>query len=246
MNASSIFKQLMEQGSGELGLKGVLDEPTPGPRGPRPNRTQSPRPRAGFDTRSALGGGAMALLMGSRPGRKLTGKALKYGIVASIGMYAWNAWQSSELRNGPSAGADAEWDRDQARTASGEHIDSLSSEHQEQRSRTLLQAMILTARATGQSEEQTRTRVTQKMSDLGADDELYAWVEKQLSAPLEASVLAEQADSPQAAREILLVSLAVAGERHEMESDWIEQLVDALGLDRETVIRLKRKAAQAG
>ncbi|MFG6667108.1 tellurite resistance TerB family protein [Halomonas sp. HNIBRBA4712] len=246
MNASHVFKQLMQQSDGEMGIKGVLDTPAYESQGSRERyqgRAQSApasRPR-GFDTRSALGGGVMALLMGSGPGRKLTGKALKYGLVAGLGVYAWNAWQGSELRNGR-GGADDERQDD----TRFDPLDTLGGERQEQRSRALLQAVIMAARAGGESDEQVRRSVTQRMHELGADDELNAWVETQLSAPLDANALAEQADSPRAAREIYLVSLAVIDEHPAANHAWLHELADALGLDRDTVAELKRRAAQAG
>lgn len=41
------------------------------------------------DARSALAGGALGLLLSSRHGRGLLGKALKYGVVAGLGALAW-------------------------------------------------------------------------------------------------------------------------------------------------------------
>ncbi len=43
------------------------------------------------DGRSALMGGALGLLLSSRHGRGVLGKALKYGVVAGVGALAWQA-----------------------------------------------------------------------------------------------------------------------------------------------------------
>lgn len=246
MNASHVFKQLMQQYGGEPGAKGVLDDQASKfdrPQEHPSRRLCSPRSR-GFDARSALGGGVMALLLGSSPGRKLTGKAVKYGLVASLGVYAWNAWQESQRRNGRK-GAD-ERDDDDARAMGGEPIDTLGGEHQERRSETLLQAVIMAVRACGESDEQARQSVTQRMNVLGADDELEAWAQTQLAAPLDAHALAAQAESSQAARDIYLVSRVVAGEQHASDNGWLDRLASALGLDHDTVAELERQAVRAG
>lgn len=53
----------------------------------------------GVDTRSALAGGALGLLLSSKHGRGLFGKVLKYGVVAGLGALAWQA--SREREHGP-------------------------------------------------------------------------------------------------------------------------------------------------
>nr|WP_298415462.1 DUF533 domain-containing protein [uncultured Halomonas sp.] len=50
----------------------------------------------GVDTRSALAGGLVGLLVSSRGGRSLIGKALKYGVVAGLGALAWQARQRDQ------------------------------------------------------------------------------------------------------------------------------------------------------
>ncbi len=48
------------------------------------------------DGRSALMGGALGLLLSSRHGRGVLGKALKYGVVAGVGALAWQARSERE------------------------------------------------------------------------------------------------------------------------------------------------------
>ncbi len=48
------------------------------------------------DGRSALMGGALGLLLSSRHGRGVLGKALKYGVVAGVGALAWQARSECE------------------------------------------------------------------------------------------------------------------------------------------------------
>ncbi|WP_447553692.1 tellurite resistance TerB family protein [Vreelandella sp. EE22] len=241
MNASAILQKLMQQagGTGQGGqgggvdVKGMLDGLSRQLGG-----NEAGVKGSGFDLKSLLGGGAMGMLVGSKRGRKLGGKALKYGALAGVGMLAWKAWQSSQTAKG---GSPAPQSNDE-----GERVEVLTGELQERRSLELLQAMIMAARADGHIDEQERALISEQIDTLGADDELHGWVEQQLNAPLDANALARQADSPQAAREMYLISLAVSDEQNPMEKAWLEQLATELELDAEMVAELERQAVQAG
>lgn len=236
MNANTILQKLMQQAGGKsqgggVDVKGVLD----GLSRQFGGGSDSSKGSSGLDVKSLLGGGAMGMLVGSSRGRKLGGKALKYGAIAGVGMLAWKAWQSHQAKGGAKAS-----------TEEGERVEVLEGELQEQRSLELLQAMIMAARADGHIDAEERTLIAEQIDSLGADDELHGWVEQQLNAPLDARALASQADSPQAAREMYLISLAVIDEQNPMEKAWLDQLAGELELDPELVAELERQAAQAG
>ncbi|MCE8018891.1 tellurite resistance TerB family protein [Halomonas sp. MCCC 1A11036] len=242
MNASKILQQLMQQASGRnsggVDVKGMLDGLSRQLGGGSPGQASSGGNGLNLDVKSMLGGGAMGLLVGSKRGRKLGGKALKYGAIAAVGMLAWKAWQNSSSQGavGQPAGSGAE----------GERVEELVGEYQERRSLELLQAMIMAARADGHIDAQERELIAQQIDALGADDELHRWVEQQLSAPLDAEALARQADSPQAAREMYLISVAVIDEQNPMERAWLDQLAKALKLQPALVAELEHQARQAG
>lgn len=245
MNASKILQQLMQQAGGRSGgagvdVKGMLDGLSRQLGGGASGQSSSDS--GGLDMKSLLGGGAMGLLVGSKRGRKLGGKALKYGAIAAVGTLAWKAWQNS--RGGQDSQHGAAGAADNA--AEGERIETLQGEYQERRSLELLQAMIMAARADGHIDAQERELITQQIDALGADDELHRWVEQQLSAPLDAQALARQADSPQAAREMYLISVAVIDEQNPMERAWLDQLAQALQLSPELAAELEQQAKQAG
>ncbi len=191
---------------------------------------------SGFDVKSLLGGGALGMLVGSKRGRSMGGKALKYGAIAGVGMLAWKAWQSSQEKKGAATQSSSE----------GERVEVLSGEYQERRSLELLQAMIMAARADGHIDEQEQALITDQIDALGADQEMHRWVEQQLKAPLDAQALAREADSPQAAREMYLISVAVIDDQNPMERAWLDQLASALNLTPEMAAELERQAQQAG
>lgn len=234
MNAKGILDQLMKQaggsgqGKGSGGfdaqqlMKGLSSQLGGG---------TSKGGGSGFDVKSLLGGGALGMLMGSKRGRSMGGKALKYGAIAGVGVLAWKAWQNHQASQNQ-AGDSQE----------GQPLEQLDGQAQEQRSLEILQAMIMAARADGHIDEAERAQLTEQIDALGADEELHAWVEQQFQAPLDAEALARQADSPQAAREIYLVSVAMIDDQNPMERAWLDQLSAALGLDAEMTRELEHQA----
>ena len=249
MNASKILEQLMRQAGGQSGnaggsggqggsgldIKGMLDGLSR-QLGGGGESASGQGGGSGVDVKSLLGGGALGLLVGSKRGRKLGGKALKYGAIAGVGMLAWKAWQGSR------GGAD----QAQGAPAEGEPVERLGGEARERRSLELLQAMIMAARADGHIDAQERELIAGQIDALGADQELHAWVERQLSAPLDAEALAAQVDSPQAAREMYLISVAVVDDQNAMERAWLDQLGRALALPGEVTSALEHQAREAG
>ncbi|HAO01228.1 MAG TPA: DUF533 domain-containing protein, partial [Halomonas sp.] len=141
MNASKILQQLMSQASGSKGssggmdVKGVIDGLSRHLGGNSSQGTRQSSGSSGFDVKSLLGGGALGMLVGSKRGRSMGGKALKYGAIAGVGMLAWKAWQSSQEKKGAATQSSSE----------GERVEVLSGEVQERRSLELLQAMIMAA-----------------------------------------------------------------------------------------------------
>ncbi|MGO2240804.1 MAG: tellurite resistance TerB family protein [Halomonas sp.] len=249
MNASKILQQLMKQAGGSqkgvsgsgVDVKGMLSGLSK-QLGGGSGSSQGSGSSGGFDVKSLLGGGAMGMLVGSKRGRSMGGKALKYGAIAGVGMLAWKAWQSSQAAKNGGAQPTAE----QASVAEGERVEVLSGEFQERRSLELLQAMIMAARADGHIDEQEQALITEQIDALGADQEMHNWVEQQLKAPLDAQALAREADSPQAAREMYLISVAVTDDHNPMERAWLDQLASALNLPKEMTTELEHQAQQAG
>ncbi|MEE4382318.1 MAG: tellurite resistance TerB family protein [Pseudomonadales bacterium] len=233
MNVMSILDQLVRQaqgtsgkdGSGGLGgLMGSLGDTSSG----------GATPGSGVDVKSLLGGGALGLMLGSKRGRKMGGKALKYGALAGVGLLAYRAWQNQQARAPQSSPAQQ-----------GEPLEQLRGPAQERRGLEILQAMIMAARADGHVDASERARLTQEIEKLGPDDELHAWITRQFDAPLDAAALAASADSPQAKREIYLVSALMVDEQNPMERAWLDQLAQALELESDLVRELERQLQDA-
>lgn len=76
----------------------------------------------GVDTRSALAGGALGMLLSTKHGRGLVGKVIKYGAVAGLGALAWQASRERERKS--SFGPEHKYDVEPSRqdTASDDTI----------------------------------------------------------------------------------------------------------------------------
>ena len=235
MNAKRILDQLMRNAGGQRSAGGSGDTVDRLLQGLKSQLGGGSGQRSGGDMKSLLGTGALALLVGSKRGRRLGGSALKYGAIAGLGTLAWKAWQNHQANQAGGTGNASQ---------EGEPVERLQGDAGERRSLEILQAMIMTARADGHIDETESAQLSEQMNALGADDELCAWMERQLQAPLDAEPLARAADSPQAAREMYLAGLAIADEQNPMERAWLEQLASALGIDAALASELERQVSQ--
>jgi uncharacterized membrane protein YebE (DUF533 family) len=221
MNVMSVLNQVMKQaqggqsGSGGMDINRMMDSLGSQLKGGQGSGS-------GIDVKSLLGGGALGMMLGSKRGRKMGGKALKYGALAGVGVLAWKAYQNYQSNQGTSQPAPGQ---------QGQPLEQLQGQAQEKRGLEILQAMIMAARADGHIDANERALLTQEIEKLGPDDELHAWIQQQFDAPLNADALARNADSPQASREIYIVSAVMIDEQNPMERAWLDQLASALKLD---------------
>ncbi len=239
MNAKIILDKLMKQAasSGSQGGGGFDINRMLGGLSSQLGGNKSHASGSGIDIKSLLGGGALGMLVGSKRGLGMGGKVLKYGTIAGAGVLAMKAWENYQASS-QSGNADQQ--------KQGQPINDLPDAAQEQRGLEILQAMIMAARADGHIDKSEHALLIGEIDKLGADEELHAWVEQQLHSPLDAEALALQADSPQAAREIYLVSVAMVDDKNPMERAWLDQLAKALHLDSGLAAELERQAIASG
>ncbi len=222
MNVMSVLNQVMKQAQGGSFTSGAMDiNKMMSSLGSQFKTGQGSG--SGIDVKSLLGGGALGAMLGSKRGRKMGGKALKYGALAGVGVLAWKAYQNYQ--------SDTRSTLQPAPNQQGQPLEQLQGQAQEQRGLEILQAMIMAARADGHIDANERALLTQEIEKLGPDDELHAWIQQQFDAPLDAEALARTADSPQASREIYLVSAVMIDEQNSMERAWLDQLASALDID---------------
>ena len=180
-------------------------------------------------TKGALTVGAIALLLGTGGGRKLTGSAIKLGGLAALGGLAYKSF--------------TEWQSQQGHkevTHTGTPIGDLEGEAADQRSILLVRAMILAARADGHIDARERQNIHRQIAELdlgqGAADFLLTEIDK----PLDPDSLAEDVDSVDAAIELYLVSAMIIDVDRPEEKKYLEQLARSLQLAPSLVNTLER------
>lgn len=189
---------------------------------------------AKYGTGAAVGG-ALALLLGSRRGRSLGGKALKYGSIAAIAALAWKAYQEHQAKQGasptppgPTAGFEA-----------------LPPPQLELHSQAMLKAMIAAAKSDGHMDDRERGLVDAELKRLDSDPATRRWVEDELRRPVEPAEVARVVGSPEMAAEVYLASLLVVDETSTMERAYLDELARQLQLAPELKADLETRARAA-
>jgi len=230
MDAKSLLEELLKTGR-EMAAKGQavveekLDIQEPGE---KRDATIS-----GLKT-GAMAAGVMALLLGTKTGRRVTGSALKLGSLAAVGGIAWQAYQSW------AAGND-----NPAKNGEPVAVNSLPEEAANDRSLLLLKAMIAAAKADGHIDEQEMSDIQKQVSELGLTGDIAGFIQSEIAAPSNLEELAAQCDTPEVAAEIYLISSVMINKQNEVESAYLDALAAALELPDSLLIELEKAKADA-
>jgi len=179
------------------------------------------------ETLSAMGKGAavtgvLALLLGTKSGRKVTGSAIKLGSIAAIGTLGYKAFKNWQDKSSDS--------RD-----FGKELTSLTDDESQKRSAAVIKAMIAAAKADGHIDADEIATIKKQMDTMGLDPDVAAMLESEVSKPLDATAIAAEADSPAAAVEIYLASKLVINEGNDREMKYLNDLASALKLPSDLV-----------
>ena len=207
-----------------------------------------------------VGGGGLAaglaasMLMGGS-GRKMLGKAAKYGAVAAIGGLAYHAWQKSRQDTAqPGAAApgapqgsvpaiEAEYE---AAPANSGFLPAPSDAHaHDALARTLLRAMIAAAKADGKIDAAEKERIFARLNTLDLSAEDKAFVFDELAAPLDLNAVVAGATSPEVAAEIYAASLVAIESETPAEKAYLNMLAIRLDLDAGLVAEIHNLAGAA-
>ena len=181
--------------------------------------------------KGALAVGAVAMLLGTKSGRELTGTALKVGGVAAVGGIAFKAYQN--------------WQQQQNATVphTGTPIDLLADSEANQRSEAIVKAMISAAKSDGHVDESEQKLITSKIEDLGLEQDITRFLMKELNKPLDVAEVVASADSQEAAAEIYLASAMVVDLEDPDERQYMDSLAQGLELDAALVKELESTLA---
>ena len=177
--------------------------------------------------KGAAAGTLLVTLLGTGAGRKLTSTTLKLGSLAALGSVAYQAYQNWQGNTGE---------------APGTPVSELSGTAAASRSLVLLKATIAAAKADGHIDAAEQVRIEQQLSALTLDRDSQEFFKTELSKPLDAKDVAAGADSPAAAAEIYLISLAVIDNKNAKEAAYLKSLASELKLSEELVAQLESGA----
>lgn len=177
----------------------------------------------------AAAGGMIALLLGTKKGRKLGGKAIKYGGMAAVGGLAYKAyrdWQSGKAvgsdpaplaleRPGPETGFDVESDRD----AHGDDFRLV-----------LVRAMIAAANADNHIDAEEHRHIRAQVDELGLGASEKAVLYDYLSDPADAATIARLARTEEQKAEIYLASALSIDPDTPEERNYLSDLATRLNL----------------
>jgi len=186
----------------------------------------------------ALAAGAIAMLLGSKRGRKFSKKALKVGGAAAIGGLAYrafNEWQAQQNTASPGhAGGDI-----------GTPINELASSAADERSEAIVKAMISAARADGHLDDLEQAHISQKIEELGLQIDVTQFLMAELAQAVDARRIAALADSPEAAAEMYLASALIIDQDSKQERQYLSALANAMELSSEMTERLEGSVGSA-
>lgn len=186
----------------------------------------------------AVAAGVMALLMGTKSGRKLTGSTLKLGSLAAVGGIAWQAYQNWSAASVTAAAVSNN-------SSEALPIDQLDAAAASKRSLTLLKAMIAAAKADGHIDASEMSDINQKISDFGLSGDIAGFVQSEIVAPTTPAQFAALSDTQETAAEIYLISSMLIDKDNAMEKAYLDELVLALELPVELLAELEKAKEEA-
>ena len=177
--------------------------------------------------KGALAAGAVALLLGTKSGRTLTGTALKVGGVAAVGGLAYkafNQWQQQQNADLPHTGTP---------------INDLAENEAQIRSEAVVRAMITAAKSDGHVDTTEQKTIAAKIESFGLEQDVMSFLMRELNKPMDVDSVVASSDSPEAAREIYLASAMVVDLNGTEEREYMDSLAAGLQLDADLVKELE-------
>ncbi|MBE0694707.1 MAG: tellurite resistance TerB family protein [Aquamicrobium sp.] len=189
-------------------------------------------------------GALAAILLGTGPGRKVTGSALKIGGLAAVAGLAYKAYQNYSKGASPDAAAQGEPELlpppadtafDPAQAPQGEAEFAL----------VIARAMIAAARADGHIDEAERARIADRLhlSGIGEDAEAFLLAELEKPVDLDGMVAAAQTDAQKV--ELYTASRLAIDPQTRAERGYLDMVAGRLRLPDALVDHIEATVAQA-
>ena len=229
MDTKGFIEQILNAGTelakqGQTIAQNKLDIPAEG--------TEREATLSGMGKGAAIAG-VLALLLGTKAGRGVTGAGLKLGTLGALGGLAYKTYQNWQSQQ-----------TGQTISQAGASIESLSGPQAEQRSLALLKAMIAAAKADGHIDAAEGVKIEGLMTKLDLESATAKLIKEELSKPLDPKDIAASADTPEAAAEIYLTSVLVIGVVNENERAYLDQLAEYLKIPKDLAQQMETQVNQ--
>ena len=167
------------------------------------------------------GGGALllAMLLGTRGGRKLVGTTAKVGAVAGLGALAYRAW----LKNNGQEVSDAA-SAEAAGFVADDTVDEAFAE-------ALIRTMVTAAWADGALDQAEHAVIADALEKAGGDAEIRKLLLNELSEDENLKIISRAARSPNHAAQLYAAAAVVTGDANRAEAGFLDRLALVLGIE---------------
>ena len=163
--------------------------------------------------KGAIIAGTLALLLGTKSGRSITGSAIKFGSLAAVGGLAYQAYQN--------------WQKD-----SKEPVKQIENTENPSKNLTLLKAIISAAKADGHISKAELETIRTELAKLELDLDINSLIQKVQADP---EAIAKQVDNLEFAAEVYLISTLILDSSNQAANQYRTALITALELPDELV-----------
>ena len=183
---------------------------------------------------AALAGGALGLMLGSKSGRKLGGKALTYGGLAVFATLAYKAYKNHQDRSSQNSN----------HTNPVVPFEKLPAAETEKHCNAILVSLIAAAKADGHIDDRERELIDNEVNKITPDQNLQQWFDRELKKPLDPAEVAKHATGPAVAAEMYLASALVIDQQNFMEKTYLDELARQLDLPPQLQQELMKQAQE--
>lgn len=199
-----------------------------------PGTTGTVRDKASQVTQLAkdnpLAAGAIAaVLLGTGPGRKLAGSAVKLGGLAAIGGLAYKAYQNYQAGNKP-VDVTAEEQVLLPPPTDTPFNPAQAPQGESEFALTLIRAMVAAAKADGHIDDDERRRIGEKLSMAGLDSEAGQFLDAEMAKPATLDELVASAKTDAQRVELYTASRLAITSDTRAERGYLDLLAGRLGL----------------
>ncbi len=190
--------------------------------------------------------GAIALaLLGTGPGRAITGSALKIGGLAAVAGLAYKAYQNYQQGSAPAPSGEALNGEVLPPPENTSFHPSHSPQGESEFALTLIRAMVAAAHADGVVDETERAKISDRIMLAGIDDETGAFLRAEIENPIDMGDLVALAQTDAQKMELYTASRLAVDADGRADRGYLDMLAGRLKLPDALVNHIEATVASA-